>query len=110
VTDPNLDPDSLDGQVVASLQGRGGPHGGLLGQVQDDSSIIDRMNPVLAHPFKAGFAESMDTVFRIAALVGVLAFLVLLLLPQVELRATSAQAAARAQAGGTPAEPADQEA
>jgi predicted MFS family arabinose efflux permease len=110
VTDPNLDPGSLDGQVVASLQRQGGPHGGVLGQVQDDSSIIDRMDPVLAHPFKAGFAESMDTVFRIAALVGVLAFLVLLLLPKVELRATSAQAAARAQAGGTPAAVADQEA
>jgi hypothetical protein len=110
VTDPDLDPNSLDGQVVASLHGRGGAHGGVLGQVQDDSSIIDRMNPVLAHPFKAGFAESMDTVFRIAALVGVLAFLVLLLLPRVELRATSAQAAARAQAGGTAAAPADQEA
>jgi len=110
VTDPNLDPSSLDGQVVASLHGQGGAHGGVLGQVQDDSSIIDRMNPVLAHPFKAGFAESMDTVFRIAALVGVLAFLVLLLLPKVELRATSAQAAARAQAGGTPAAVADQEA
>ncbi|HEY0951879.1 MDR family MFS transporter [Nocardioides sp.] len=73
----------LDPQVVA--------------QVQDDSSVIDRMDPVIAHPFKVGFAESMDTVFLLAAGVGVLAFLILLLLPAVELRATSASVAARAE-------------
>ena len=73
----------LDPQVVA--------------QVQDDSSVIDTMDPVIAHPFKVGFAESMDTVFLLAAGVGVLAFLILLLLPAVELRATSASVAARAE-------------
>lgn len=98
------DPGSLDGQVVASLSGRAGSDGGVLAQVQDDSSIIDQMDPVLAHPFKAGFADSMDTVFLIAGLVGILAFLVLLLMPRIELRATSASAAARAQASGTPAD------
>jgi EmrB/QacA subfamily drug resistance transporter len=95
VNDPDLDPASIDGQVVASLQ-HPTPDGGVLGKVQDDSSIIDQMNPVLAHPFKVGFATSMDTVFLAAGLVGVLAFLVLLLMPQVELRATSASVAARA--------------
>ena len=73
----------LDPQVVA--------------QVQDDSSVIERMDPVIAHPFKVGFAESMDTVFLLAAGVGVLAFVILLLLPAVELRATSASVAARAE-------------
>ena len=73
----------LDPQVVA--------------QVQDDSSVIEQMDPVIAHPFKVGFAESMDTVFLLAAGVGVVAFLVLLLLPAVELRATSASVAARAE-------------
>jgi len=48
----------------------------------------------------------MDLVFRLAALVGLLAFLVLLWMPKVELRATSASVAARAQAGGTPVAPA----
>ena len=105
----NADPGSLDGQVVASLAGRAGPDGGVLAKVQDDSSIIDQMHPVLAHPFKAGFADSMDQVFLFAALVGVLAFLVLLFMPKVELRATSASVAARAQAGGTPAAPAERE-
>ncbi len=72
-----------------------GPDPALIAQVQDDSSVIDRMDPVIAHPFKVGFAESMDTVFLLAAGVGVLGFLLLLLLPPVELRATSASVAAR---------------
>jgi EmrB/QacA subfamily drug resistance transporter len=80
----------------------GGLDPDLVEQVQDDSSVIDRMDPVLAHPFKVGFAESMDTVFLIAGGVGVVGFLVLLLLPPVELRATSASAAARAEAAAEP--------
>jgi len=70
----------------------------VVAQVQDDSSIIDRMNPVIAHPFKVGFAESMNTVFLMAAGVGGLAFLVMLLMPAVELRTLSAQQAAKAAA------------
>jgi hypothetical protein len=77
------------------------PGGGVLAQVQDDSSIIQRMPTVLAHPFKVGFADSMDTVFLLAGCVAVLAFLVLLLMPKVELRATSASAATRAEAAPT---------
>ncbi|MBZ5737253.1 MDR family MFS transporter [Nocardioides mangrovi] len=84
-----------------------GPSPDLIAQVQDDSSVIDRMDPVIAHPFKVGFAESMDHVFLLAACVGVVGFLILLLLmPPVELRATSAAAAARAEdAPPEPVEP-----
>ncbi len=67
-------------------------------QFKDDSSFIEKLPPVFAHPFKVGFAESMDLVFMLAAGVGLLAFLILLLLPPVELRATSAREAARAEA------------
>ncbi|MEP9361741.1 MDR family MFS transporter [Nocardioides sp. CN2-186] len=74
----------------------------VIGQVQDDSSFIDTLPAVIAHPFKVGFAESMDQVFMLAAGVGVLAFLILLLLPPVELRSTSASAAARAEASEPP--------
>ncbi|MFL6151095.1 MAG: MDR family MFS transporter [Ornithinibacter sp.] len=95
VADPQVRADPVDGQVISELA-HPTPDGGILGQVQDDSSIIDQMNPVLGHPFKVGFATSMDQVFLIAGGVAVLAFLVLLLMPRVELRATSAAAAARA--------------
>ena len=96
VHDPQVMSDPLDRAVVQQLQ-HPTPDGGVLAQVQDDSSIIDRMNHVIAHPFKVGFADAMSTVFLIAGLVGVLAFLVLLLMPRVELRATSASAAARSE-------------
>ncbi|GAA4727306.1 MDR family MFS transporter [Nocardioides endophyticus] len=74
----------------------------VVAQFKDDSSFIEQLAPVFAHPFKVGFAESMDLVLMLAAGVGVLAFLILLLLPAVELRATSAGAAARAEAAAEP--------
>jgi hypothetical protein len=89
-----------DGALATSLQHPSAP-GGLLGQVQDDSSFIQKLSPVLAHPFKVGFADSITVVFLVAGLVGILAFLILLLMPKVELRATSAQAALRSEAAPT---------
>ncbi|GAB3782239.1 MDR family MFS transporter [Nocardioides ungokensis] len=107
VRDPQVMADPLNRAVVQALQ-HPTPDGGVLGQVQDDSSIIGRMNAVLAHPFKVGFADSMASVFLIAGVVAFLAFLVLLWMPKVELRATSASAASRADAvaaAGPPADP-----
>ncbi len=89
----------LDQQFAQSLQSHG--HGQFLGQVTDDSSFIQKLSPVLAHPFKVGFAESMDTVFLFAGLIGALAFFILLLMPKVELRATSASAAVSSEAAPT---------
>jgi hypothetical protein len=74
---------------------------GAVAQVQDDSSFIQRLDDTLAHPFKAGFAQSMDLVFLLAGLLMVLGFLVLWLMPHVELRATSAAAAVRSEAAPT---------
>jgi EmrB/QacA subfamily drug resistance transporter len=104
VRDPQVQRDPLDGAVIEQLA-HPTPDGGVLAKVQDDSSIIDRMDPVLAHPFKDGFATSMDLVFRLAAGVGLLAFLILLLLPPVELRATSASVAARRESAALPDAP-----
>lgn len=76
----------------------------LLGQiaatVQDDSNILQRVPAEIAHPFKVGFSNSMDLIFLFAAIVMFIGFLVLLLMPPVELRAQSAQAAAAAEAAG----------
>ncbi len=70
--------------------------GGVLNQVQDNSSVINTFPAVLAHPFQVGFADSMSLVLLGGGCVMAIAFLVLLLLPKVELRATSAGAEARA--------------
>lgn len=92
--DPGVLADPVNRAVVESLQqhARGG---GIFAQVQSDSSVINRMAPVLSHPFKVGFAESMSSVFLWAGLLMGVAFLVLLLMPHVELRNQSAAAAAR---------------
>ncbi|GAB4013499.1 MDR family MFS transporter [Nocardioides ultimimeridianus] len=66
--------------------------------VTEDSSIINALSPQLSHPIKQAFAESMQPVFWSASGLGVLAFLVLLLMPEVELRKTSASAARAAAA------------
>jgi EmrB/QacA subfamily drug resistance transporter len=96
----------LDRQFAASMQGHG--QGQFLGRVTDDSSFIQKLSPVLAHPFKVGFAESMDTVFLCAGLIGILAFLTLLLMPKVELRSTSASAAVRSESAAPTAPVSDQ--
>jgi EmrB/QacA subfamily drug resistance transporter len=92
--------DPLAREVAHSFQ-HPTPGGGVLAKVKDDSSIIQQMPTVLAHPFKAGFAESMDTVFLLAGSLAILAFLTLMLMPKVELRATSASAAARSETAPT---------
>jgi EmrB/QacA subfamily drug resistance transporter len=86
----------LNDQVLSGLQDPG-KGGGVFSSVSDDSSIIGKMAGVLAHPFKVGFADSMSLVLLSGGIVMFLAFLVLLLLPDVELRQTSASAAARAE-------------
>ena len=86
----------LNDQVLAGLSNPG-QGSNVFASVQDDSSIISRMADVLAHPFKVGFSDSMTLVLLGGGLVMVLAFLVLQLLPPVELRSSSASAAARAE-------------
>ncbi|WP_408639412.1 MDR family MFS transporter [Nocardia yamanashiensis] len=56
------------------------------GEVLKDSSIIQQLNPTLAHPFKVGFADAMDTVFLAAGGVAVIALLLVLFWKEVPLR------------------------
>jgi EmrB/QacA subfamily drug resistance transporter len=86
----------LNEQVLAGLRGHG-QGGGVFASVQNDSSIIARMSSVLGHPFKVGFADSMSLVLLCGGCFMLVAFAVLLLMPHVELRATSASAAVRAE-------------
>jgi len=58
--------------------------------VLKDSSFLTDLDPRLAKPFLEGFSDSMDLVFLVGACVMVFGFLVLLLLPHVELRSGSA--------------------
>ncbi|QLY34334.1 MDR family MFS transporter [Nocardia huaxiensis] len=55
-------------------------------KVLADSSIIQQLSPELAKPFKAGFADAMDTVFLSASVLAVLAFVLVLFWKEVPLR------------------------
>ena len=101
--DPAVLADPVNRSVVQSLQ-QHSHRGGIFAQVQSDSSVINKMAPVLSHPFKVGFADSMSSVFLWAGLLMVVAFLVLLLMPPVELRSQSAAAAARQEEAARAAE------
>ncbi|MFC5908155.1 MDR family MFS transporter [Streptacidiphilus monticola] len=72
--------------------------------VLSDSSFIQKLDPVLAAPFKMGFADSMHLVFLSAAGISAVAFALMLTIPEVPLRRMSgvqAQAAERASKGGS---------
>lgn len=64
----------------------------VLAGISDDSAVIQQLKPALAHPVKAGFASAMTPAFALAGGLAMLAFLVLLLMPEVKLRETSAAA------------------
>jgi len=73
--------------MQAAQQGGGtGASGGVL----KDSSFLNHLDPRLAKPFLEGFSSAMDTVFLAGGAVMVIGFLVMLLLPHVELRGGSA--------------------
>ncbi len=64
------------------------------GQSLNDSSFINQIDERLAHPFLVGFAQSMDLVFLSAAGAVLIGLIVVIFLPQVELRTQSGLQAA----------------
>ncbi len=101
VQDPTVMANPANQSLIDSLQ-HPSARGGVVESVQNDSSVIGKLSDVFAHPFKVGFAESMDTVFLLAGIVAVGAFLILLLMPKIELRGQSASAARAAAAAAEP--------
>ncbi len=74
----------------AAAQSGGSGASGSAGGVLKDSSFLNHLDPRLAKPFLQGFSDSMDLVFIVGSGVMVVGFLVMLLLPHVELRGGSA--------------------
>ena len=90
-TDPSVARALADPTVQAQVAG-----------ISDDSSVIATLPTGVADAIKAGFAQSMDVVFLLGAATGLIAFLILLLMPKVELRETSAAAAGQAKVPAAP--------
>ncbi|NTV40646.1 MAG: MFS transporter, partial [Demequinaceae bacterium] len=55
----------------------------------DDTSFINELDPVLAAPFKEGFADAITRVFFISALITILALIFALFIPHVALQEKS---------------------
>ncbi len=100
LSDPTVTSNPANQPVLGLLRGTGSLNSSAL----NDTSFLQKVEPVLARPFKVGFSDSMDLVFLLAAAVLVIGFLVLLFLPQVPLRTQSAMAAAR-ESGSVPGSP-----
>ena len=71
-----------------------------------DTSFIQRLPAAVAEPFKTGFADSLDVVFLIAAIIVALGFFVLIFLPQLALRTQSGIQAQQEGAGEVTDDPA----
>ena len=78
---------------AATLQAAGSGNADL-----NDTSFISRLAPVVAHPFKVGFSDSMSTVFLMGAAIMVVGFVIVLLLPEIPLADRSASQARAAEA------------
>jgi EmrB/QacA subfamily drug resistance transporter len=85
-------------QQVQALQQSAGGNASL-----NDTSFINRLPAVFAHPFKVGFSESMSLVFLIAGVIMVVGLIVVFYLPELPLRQHSA-ATARAHEDAAAAE------
>lgn len=72
----------------------------------NDTSFLKNLNAAIAHPFRVGFSQSMDTVFLFAAALILLGFIVAWLIPEVPLRTQSAMQAAHTETTGVDVVPA----
>lgn len=83
-------------QQALAASGHGEPSsaqkylGGLGQQLVTDSSFLGKLNPALALPFKQGFVSATHTVYLLAAIAMVLAFVLINLIKAAPLRTMSA--------------------
>lgn len=97
---PQVLADPTNAAFVRALAAR---DSSALSGVLADSSVIGKLDPVLSHPFKVGFATSMDLVFLLGAAVCAVGVLVLIFMPEVTLSNRSGAARTAAEAGDAPA-------
>ena len=104
LADPAVRANPANGPVIASLSGGGD---GGASNVLADSSFLQTIDPRLARPFLAGFADSMAFTFIIVAIVLAIAFFIVLFVKELPLRTMSgAQARAMEDAALAEAGPA----
>jgi MFS family permease len=95
--DPAVRSDPANRPVFDALQNGGTGAGSTGTQALSDSSFINNLDPRLARPFLIGFAEAIDLVFLLGAVVIFVAFVVVWFLPEEQLRTQSGIDAREAQ-------------
>jgi hypothetical protein len=93
LTDPAVLANPQNAQVIQGLQGGG------VGNVLQDSSFLQQIDPRLARPFLEGFTDSIQIVFLVGMFVMVLAFIVSLFIKEIPLRTGNAIQAAMVEGG-----------
>lgn len=90
LTDPSVTGNPANRPLLGIAKlAAGAPPTGTAAGALDDTAFLNNANPQLAHPFYAGFADSMDTVFLMAAGILVVAFLIVIFLKELPLRTQS---------------------
>jgi MFS family permease len=97
--DPQVVAEPANASVVEALRSTGKLPAGSL----DDTSFLTQLDPRIARPFLEGFAGSMSLVFTVAAVVLLVAFVVVLFLPEEPLRSLSGIQARQQEAAETAA-------
>jgi len=95
VRDPNVLANPVNATFIKALTSG---DASALSAVSSDSSLISKLDPRLAYPFKVGFSQSMDLVFLVGAIVCAVGLVVLLFMPKVVLSGKSASAQLKAEA------------
>lgn len=87
LADPATVENPVNAQVIEVITS--GSLEGADGLSLDDTSFLTQLDPVLAAPFRAGFADAIADVLLITAGVSVLGLLLVIFLPQLPLREKS---------------------
>lgn len=100
--DPAVLADPANRPVLEMLKGGASATGS---SALNDSSFINHLDPRLARPFLVGFADQMDLVFLLGAVVIAVAWVVVWFLPEEKLRSVSGIQARQSEASTTEAVP-----
>ncbi len=89
LNDPSVLTDPANKIVLQALKSGQSGTASVGGNALNDSSFINHMDARLARPFLVGFANSIDLVFLLGAVVLLVAFVVVWFLPEEKLRTQS---------------------
>ncbi|GAA1996115.1 MFS transporter [Nakamurella flavida] len=104
VADPTSPSHQLAINLVAAGRGDTGAQAAIQDALNNDSSFLGRVDPLLAEPFKQAFVDSTHLVYLVGGIVMVLAFLLVLTLKEIPLRTMSAIDERRAEEASLAAE------